>query len=187
MNAYNTLTRQYEIVVIEGAGSPAEINLNDLDLVNMGMAKRAQAPVLLVADIDRGGVFASIYGTIMLLPEEERRMIKGTIINKFRGRVDSLQSGLQAIAAKTGVPVLGVIPYLQVDIEDEDCLAERERVYRNAVTDGRQQAKQTKRATGAMTCQEYQEYKERQYDLLAAEIRKNVDLKAIYSILEAGV
>lgn len=125
MNAYHTLAAQYDIVVIEGAGSPAEINLKDNDLVNMGMARRAGAPVLLVADIDRGGVFASIYGTIMLLEDEEKKLIKGTIINKFRGHLDSLHSGLQMIEKKTGVPVLGVVPYLSVDIEEEDCLGER--------------------------------------------------------------
>lgn len=125
MNAYHTLAEQYDILVIEGAGSPAEINLKDQDLVNMAMAIRAKAPVILVADIDRGGVFASIYGTVMLLEDDEKKMIKGIIINKFRGELDTLQPGLRMIEAKIDVPVLGVIPYLQIDIEDEDCLTER--------------------------------------------------------------
>ena len=125
MAAYHALASEYDIMVIEGAGSPAEINLKAQDIVNMGMAKMANAPVLLVADIDRGGVFASVYGTIMLLEEEERRMMKGTVINKFRGDVNILKPGLAMIEDLTHVPVVGVVPYLHVDIDDEDSLSER--------------------------------------------------------------
>ncbi|MFA6808283.1 MAG: cobyric acid synthase [Eubacteriales bacterium] len=125
MKAYNVLDEEYDYIVIEGAGSPAEINLKNEDIVNMGMAKMAKAPVLLVADIDRGGVFASIYGTVMLLEDDEKRMLKGTIINKFRGDVEILKPGLKMIEDKTGIPVLGVVPYLKIDIEDEDSLSER--------------------------------------------------------------
>lgn len=125
MKNYHTLAEEYDIIVIEGAGSPAEINLKSEDIVNMGMARMAKAPVLLVADIDRGGVFASIYGTIALLEEDEKKMVKGTIINKFRGDVEILKPGLKMIEEKTRVPVLGVVPYLQVDIEDEDSLTDR--------------------------------------------------------------
>lgn len=123
--AFDALAAQYDIVCIEGAGSPAEINIKKDDFVNMGMAKMAKAPVLLVADIDRGGVFASIYGTLMLLEEDERAMVKGVIINKFRGDVEILRPGLKMIEDKTGVPVIGVLPMLNVDIEDEDSLSER--------------------------------------------------------------
>ena len=125
MKAYNTLADQSDIMVIEGAGSPAEINLKAQDIVNMGMAKMAKSPVLLVADIDRGGVFASIYGTLMLLEPEERTMVKGVIINKFRGDVSILKPGLDMLEEKTGIPVIGVLPMLNVDIEDEDSLSER--------------------------------------------------------------
>ena len=125
MQAYNSLSSENEIIVLEGAGSPAEINLKAQDIVNMGMAKMAKAPVLLVADIDRGGVFASIYGTIMLLEETERQMLKGVIINKFRGDVEILRPGLKMLEDKTGIPVLGVLPMLNIDIEDEDSLSER--------------------------------------------------------------
>lgn len=123
--AFDKLSSQYDIVCIEGAGSPAEINIKKDDFVNMGMAQMAKAPVLLVADIDRGGVFASIYGTLMLLEPEERAMVKGVIINKFRGDVEILRPGLRMIEEKTGVPVIGVLPMLNVDIEDEDSLSER--------------------------------------------------------------
>lgn len=123
--AFDTLSSQYDIICIEGAGSPAEINIKKDDFVNMGMAKIAKAPVLLVADIDRGGVFASIYGTLMLLEDDERAMVKGVIINKFRGDVEILRPGLKMIEDKTGVPIIGVLPMLNVDIEDEDSLSER--------------------------------------------------------------
>lgn len=122
---YNTLAAQNDIVVIEGAGSPTEINLNQDDFVNMGMAEIADAPVLLVADIDRGGVFATVYGTIKLLEEHQQARFKGIIINKFRGDVEILKPGLKQLEELTGVPVLGVIPYLKLDLDDEDSLSER--------------------------------------------------------------
>lgn len=120
---YQELSEENDVIVLEGAGSPAEINLNDRDIVNMGMARLVDAPVLLVADIDKGGVFASIYGTIMLIPEEDRHRIKGVIINKFRGDVALLQSGIDMIQDLTKVPVLGVVPYAQLDIDSEDSVA----------------------------------------------------------------
>ncbi|AYN29221.1 MULTISPECIES: cobyric acid synthase [Buttiauxella] len=121
--AYNSLAQEYDVLVLEGAGSPAEINLRDRDIVNMGMAEMAGCPVILVADIDRGGVFASIYGTLALLQEHERWRVKGVIINKFRGDVALLHSGIEQIESLTGVPVLGVMPWLDVDLEDEDGVA----------------------------------------------------------------
>ncbi|MBE5961376.1 MAG: cobyric acid synthase [Lachnospiraceae bacterium] len=123
--AYDSLAEEYDIIVIEGAGSPAEINLKADDIVNMGMAKLVDAPVLLAGDIDRGGVFAQLYGTVMLLEEEERARIKGTIINKFRGDATILKPGLDMIYEKIHIPCAGVVPYMNVDIEDEDSLTER--------------------------------------------------------------
>ena len=123
--AYRRLSADNDIIVIEGAGSPAEINLRDDDFVNMGMAKIAAAPVLLCGDIDRGGVFASLYGTVKLLEAEEQDRIKGLIINKFRGDVEILRPGLGTLEELTGKPVLGVVPMLQVDIDDEDSLSSR--------------------------------------------------------------
>ena len=125
LKAFHSLSEECDIVCIEGAGSPAEINLKSEDIVNMGMAKMAKAPVLLVADIDRGGVFASVYGTIMLLEEEEKKRVQGVIINKFRGDVKILEPGLKMLEEKTGVPVVGVLPMMDIDIEDEDSLSER--------------------------------------------------------------
>ena len=123
--AYNSLAEDMDIIVIEGAGSPAEINLKADDIVNMGLAKLVDAPVLLAGDIDRGGVFAQLYGTVELLEPAERARIKGLIINKFRGDVEILRPGLSMLEEKTHLPVLGVVPYLKVDIEDEDSLSER--------------------------------------------------------------
>ena len=125
MEAYNSLAQEYDILVIEGAGSPAEINLKATDIVNMGLAELVDAPVLLVGDIDRGGVFAQLYGTIALLEPREQRRIKGTIVNKFRGDRAILQPGIDILEKICGVPVAGVIPYTHVDIDDEDSLSTR--------------------------------------------------------------
>ena len=122
---YSKIENENDIVVIEGAGSPAEINIKEEDISNFAMARIADAPVILVADIDRGGVFASIYGTIMLLNEEDRKRIKGIVINKFRGNKEVLKSGFEIIENLTGVKTLGVIPYTDIDIEDEDSLTEK--------------------------------------------------------------
>ena len=124
-DAYDSLAAEYDIIVIEGAGSPAEINLKQDDIVNMGLAKLVDAPVLLVGDIDRGGVFASLYGTVKLLDEDEQTRIQALIINKFRGDVEILRPGLTQLEELTGKPVAGVVPYGHFDIDDEDSLSER--------------------------------------------------------------
>lgn len=122
---YDELAADSDIVVIEGAGSPAEINLRRDDFVNMGMAHMAHAPVLLVGDINPGGVFAQLYGTLRLFDEADRSMVKGLIVNKFRGDVSILKPGLGSLERLTGVPVLGVVPMMHLDLDDEDSLSAR--------------------------------------------------------------
>lgn len=124
MESFYSLAAENDIIVIEGAGSPAEINLKQNDIVNMGMAKMANAPVLIVGDIDRGGVFASLYGTYMLQDETERKYIKGTIINKFRGDVEILRPGIKMLEDLIPVPTVGVVPYMDLKIDDEDSLSD---------------------------------------------------------------
>ncbi len=123
LDAYHSLAADYDVIVLEGAGSPAEINLKSDDIVNMGLARMVNAPVLLAGDIDRGGVFAQLYGTVALLEPEERARIGGLVINKFRGDPEILRPGLSMLEERTYLPVLGVVPYLDVEIDDEDSLA----------------------------------------------------------------
>lgn len=118
--AYDELAKDTDIIVIEGAGSPAEINLRERDIVNMGMAELVDAPVLLAGDIDKGGVFASLVGTMMLFTEDERARVKGTIINKFRGDVELLKPGLKMLEDIIKRPTLGVVPYSDIYIDEED-------------------------------------------------------------------
>lgn len=123
--SYNILAKEREIIVIEGAGSPAELNMMENDISNMASAEMLDAPVVLVADIDRGGVFASIYGTIMLQKPENKERIQGIIINKFKGNNSLLQDGIDKIQKLTGIPVLGIVPYTKINLEDEDSITEK--------------------------------------------------------------
>lgn len=123
--AFRKLEEVVDIIIIEGAGSPAEINLKENDIVNMGMARIVDAPVLLVGDIDRGGVFAQLLGTLLLLEEDELARVKGLVINKFRGDKSILDPGIEMLEKKGGIPVTGVIPYMELSLEDEDSLTER--------------------------------------------------------------
>ena len=160
---YKEVESQNDIVVIEGAGSPAEINLREDDIVNMGMAEIADAPVLLVTDIDRGGSFAALYGTVMLLEAHERTRIKGMIINKFRGDKSLLEPGIRMIEDLLNIPVVGVIPYISLDLIDEDSLIDRNREPNK----------------------EEQTLEEEELELskLSSSIRDNMDMEYIYEII----
>ncbi|PSU35981.1 cobyric acid synthase [Photobacterium lutimaris] len=137
MESFDILQQEYQTVIIEGAGSPAEINLRENDVANMGFAEEADVPVIIVADIDRGGVFAHLYGTLALLSDTEQARVKGFVINRFRGDIKLLESGLDWLEQKTGKPVLGVLPYLHglmleaedaIDIQQVDAEGEQLRV-----------------------------------------------------------
>lgn len=162
LRTYKEIESKNDIVVMEGAGSPAEINLKQNDIVNMGMAEMADANVILVADIDRGGVFASLYGTVMLLEAHERVRIKGLIINKFRGDKTLLDSGIEMIEKLLNIPVIGTIPFTELELEDEDSLIDYEKRCNNK--------KQTK------------EEIEVELDKLARVLRENMDIDYIYEL-----
>jgi len=164
MAAYSRLAAMYDVIVIEGAGSPVELNLNKNDIVNMGIAVRAGAPVLLVADIDRGGVFASLFGTVELLEKTEKEYIKALVVNRFRGDIPSFDSGVAIIENITALPVAGVVPYIDLKIPEEDSLYNPD-------------------------ASQYQpgENLESQFDLIADTVRKSLDMEMIYKILNDGM
>lgn len=162
--AYQELEKEHHIIVLEGAGSPAEINLKQNDIVNMGIAEMVDAPVLLVGDIDRGGVFASLYGTVMLLEEEERKRIKGLIINKFRGDKRLLNSGIKMIEELLNIPVIGTIPYTPLELVDEDSLIDYEKRC-NISSQGDEEL-------------------EEEFKKLSQLIRQNLDMDYVYSLID---
>ncbi|CAK7057260.1 cobyric acid synthase CobQ [Tissierella sp. P1] len=166
LDIYKEIEKENDIVVIEGAGSPAEINLKQNDIVNMGMAEMADAPVLLVADIDRGGVFASLYGTVMLLEEHERKRIKGLIINKFRGDKTLLDPGIKMIEEILSIPVVGTIPFAHLELVDEDSLVDYDKE--------------------CNTNPQTEEELERELNKLAMILRENMDMDYIYKIMGLG-
>jgi adenosylcobyric acid synthase len=173
LQAFHSLSDANDIIVIEGAGSPAEINLKDNDIVNMGLAKLCQSPVLLVGDIDRGGVFAQLFGTMALLTKEEQDIIKGVIINKFRGDLDLLKPGIQMIEGLTHKPVIGVLPMLDINLPEEDSQS--------------MQLCQAASAPDQGMKAEAKAERESQYDGLAQAIRDAMDMKNIYQIMNAGL
>jgi adenosylcobyric acid synthase len=159
--AYVILSAQYDIIVIEGAGSPVELNLNKDDIVNMGIAKLTNAPVLLVADIDRGGVFASLYGTLALMDEEsERPRVKATVINRFKGDAAYFTEGVTILEEITGIPVAGIVPYISFSLPEED-------------------------GCGSIAYTPNDNL-DNQFDLIAAHIRKSLNMELVYKILNEG-
>lgn len=163
-SVYQKLSEESDIVVIEGAGSPVEINLKTEDFVNMGMAKIANAPVILVGDIDKGGVFASLAGTMLLLDEEERKKVKGVIINKFRGSYKLLEPGLRMLEDIIKVPVLGVVPYIQHNLPEEDSLGGR---------------------SSHLLVENIDD--EEQLDMIADTVRNSLNMDKIYEIMEEQI
>lgn len=164
LNAYETLAAEADLVILEGAGSPVEMNLKEKDLANLNVARRVKAPVLLVADIHRGGVFASVVGTLALMTAEERSQVKGIVINRLMGDASRFQEVSDTMAAVTGLPVVGTLPYLKLDIEDEDGLS-----------DGPLKGEQTEAAL------------EKSLSKLAEDLRPHLDLEKIRQIWEAGL
>ena len=122
INSLKTLQKNYDLVILEGAGSPAEINLQKFDIANMRIAHKANAAVLLVSDIDRGGSFASLVGTMALIEKKYQKLVKGFIFNKFRGDLDVLRPGFQKLKNITKIPVIGTVPLMQLDLPEEDSL-----------------------------------------------------------------
>jgi len=163
MGAYSRLCNKFDIIVIEGAGSPVELNLNKDDTVNMGMARRAKAPVILISDIDRGGIFASLYGTISLMDEKERVHVKATIVNRFHGDVAMFADGAKILEDITKLPVAGVIPYIKINLPEEDSLFADE-----------------------SSLEQSADF-ESQIDGIANSVRNAVDLGLIYKILNRGM
>lgn len=187
--AYRSLEEENDIIVIEGAGSPAEINLRENDIVNMGLAHMVNAPVLLCGDIDRGGVFAQLYGTCALLEEADRTRIRGLVINKFRGDAALLRPGLKKIETLTKVPVIGVVPYLDVLIEEEDSLSERLRSELHGRQRDGDNGKPAEKFSGTDSAKDWntasaRTFRETQYDKLAEGVRKALDMDTVYRIME---
>ncbi len=179
IKAFNELCLENDIVVIEGAGSPVELNLIKTDLVNMGFAREVKSPVILVSDITRGGVFASLYGTVKLIPKKERQLIKGMIINKFKGDIDYFKDGKEILEKICKKQVLGIVPYFDINIEDEDELVESNEL----------KTKETlmKKLKNKSSEDEYLKYLDKQFDILADNFRKNINIEKIYKILKEGV
>ena len=172
MAAFHRLAGEYDLIVAEGAGSPVELNLIAGDIVNMGFAQRINCPVLLVADIRRGGIFASAYGTVALLEPAQRALVRGLIVNDFYGDPSSFGEGMRILSEITKVPVLGTVPHLDLCLEDEDSLQG---------ADTKTRAHTAARIPDGMTFGQYQEL---QFDRLADALAACLDISAIEAVLE---
>lgn len=172
-DAYERLSKQYDVIVAEGAGSPAELNLKQDDMVNMGFARKAGCPVLLAADISRGGVFASVFGTLALLEPEERALVKGIVINRFDGLPGSFKAGAVLLEQHAGKPVLGIVPHIPLELEDEDL-----------PTHGAEMKTAQGIANSLPPGKSLWEHREEQFDRLAAVLRKTLNLTGITGLLK---
>jgi adenosylcobyric acid synthase len=161
--AFRSLEEEYDTIIIEGAGAAAELNLMDRDISNMGFAKEINTPVVIVGDIERGGVFASLYGTFGLFDDAAKKLVRGFVINRLSGDAKHLGAGPSRLTDLTGVPVLGVVPKLDIHLQEEDIPGPIPRD--NSLLEDKA-------------------YRERQLDLLADALRESLDMDAIYRILE---
>lgn len=176
--AYRRLAANNDIIVIEGAGSPVELNLNKNDIVNMGLAEKIGCPVILVSDINRGGVFASLYGTMMLFNESQRSMVKGVVVNKFIGELSYFQDGMKIIEQLCQVPLLGVLPYIDIKLEDEDSLADNNvRLKSRELISGQQY-------TGDTVA--YRTLLNEEFNRLSEHFRTHLNMELIYKIMREG-
>lgn len=166
--AYESLAERADLILIEGAGSPAEINLQQDDFVNLGLAQRLEIPCALIGDIDRGGVFAALYGTLALATKEQRKLYKGLIINKFRGDISLLEPGLVQLEALCNLPIIGTVPMTEFDLPEEDSLSRPENSQLGQAATDRSE-------------------REKAYDLLADHLRQHLNLDLIRKIFEDGV
>ncbi|MEG0894682.1 MAG: cobyric acid synthase [Oscillospiraceae bacterium] len=179
LSAYSRLDNEYDVIVVEGAGSPVEMNLVNNDIVNMGLAQKINSPVLLVSDIIRGGVFASLYGTMMLFTQAQRNLVKGLVVNKFKGNIEYFSDGKAIIENLCGKSVVGIVPYTQVKIEDEDSLTDfNSNLKTKQILINENDNKDTN---------DYLSLLDKEFDKLAGHFRKNLDMKKIYEIIERGV
>ena len=175
INSFNSLCEENDIIVIEGAGSPVELNLTKNDIVNMGFATKVNAPVILISDISRGGVFASLYGTINLMSKEEQNLVKGLVINKFKGDTKYFNDGKNIIEDICKKDILGILPYFDINIEDEDSLIDNGIMKTKEVLLNNLDNK---------TEDEYRKYLNKQFDFIANNFKSNLNMQKIYDILK---
>lgn len=175
LDCYESLLKDYDVVVVEGSGSPVELNLWENDIANMGFATAVDCPVLLVGDISRGGIFASLYGTVKLLPPHPQSLVKGLVVNKLKGQKEYFSDGLHILKEITGVPAVGVLPYIKLDLEDEDNLTEDGIMKTEAII--------TERLDGKI---DYHAYREQQLDALAETIAESLNMELIMEIIKGG-
>jgi adenosylcobyric acid synthase len=175
LDSLNHLQKRFDLVIMEGAGSPAEINLDKFDIANMKIAQHAKSPVIIISDIDRGGCFASIVGTISLLEPKYKRLVKGFVINKFRGDVGILKPGLNKLKQKTKKPIFGVMPMTEINLPQEDSLD----VVNHTKTRLKQKVQPQSPSWNKTTIQQI----DREITKLSKTVMDNLDIKAIERLL----